>query len=308
LNAKQWGTDTKSPLKKNNFGANVGGPIKVPGMWSNSVKSYFYVNFEGFRQTGGANRPTISIPSNKERNGDFSDWPFPIYDPATTRVLPDGTVVRDQFPGNIIPSNRITPEAKQLLGFLPSPTSDGALNNYLVPTAIPDSILADSNYYFFRFDTYAGQNDHLAISLWHQRAPAKFFSALPHELATDTLSDPQNSWVNRANWDHTFGPNLLNHFAFGYLNRNEGYGCVNADAVDSLPKIGGVASHNTGPAISFSDGFTSFGCNGLRRSNKLVCPLSKASASKKPPAGISASVWCGWPPGPGTATEATTLP
>jgi hypothetical protein len=267
LNAKQWGTDSKSPLKKNNFGANIGGPAKVPGLWSNSVKSYFYANFEGFRQTGGVNRPTISIPSMRERNGDFSDWRdasgnlIPIYDPATTRVLPNGTVVRDPFPGNIIPANRITPYARQFLGFLPSPTSDGPLNNYLVPTAIPDTILGDSNYYFFRFDTYIGQKDHLAISLWHQRAPAKFFASLPHEIATETLSDPQNSWVNRANWDHTFGPNLLNHFAFGYLNRNEGYGCVNADAVDKLPKIAGVASNNIGPTINFSDGFSSFGCN-----------------------------------------------
>ena len=265
LNAKQWGAKDKSPLRKNNFGANLGGPAKIPGLWSNDVKTYFYVNFEGFRQTGGVNRPTISIPSARERNGDFSDWRdasgnlIPIYDPATTRVV-NGVVIRDPFPGNIIPANRISPVARQFLGFLPSPTSDGPLNNYLVPTAIPDTILGDSNYYFGRFDTYIGQNDHFAISLWHQRAPAKFFAALPHELASETLSDPQNSWVNRANWDHTFGPNLLNHFSFGYLNRNEGYGCVNADAVDKLPKISGVAANNIGPRIDFSDGFAQWGC------------------------------------------------
>ena len=267
LNASQWGAKSKSPLKKNNFGANLGGPAKLPGLWSSDVKTYFYVNFEGFRQTGGVNRPTISIPSMKERNGDFSDWRdasgnlTPIYDPATTRVLPDGTVVRDPFPGNIIPASRISPLARQWLGFLPSPTSDGPLNNYLVPTAIPDTILGDSNYYFGRFDTYLGQSDHLAISLWHQRAPAKFFAALPHELASETLSDPQNSWVNRANWDHTFGPNLLHHLSFGYLNRNEGYGCVDADAVDKVPQIAGVVSHKLPPRIGFSDGFAAFGCD-----------------------------------------------
>ena len=42
---------------------------------------------------------------------------------------------------------------------------------------------------------------------------------------------------------------MLNHFTFGYLNRNEGYGCVNADAVDQLPKISGVASNSIGPPI-----------------------------------------------------------
>ena len=74
LNANQWGATEKSPLEKHNFGANVGGPMRVPGLWSNSVKTYFYVNVEGYRQEGGSNRPTLSIPSLKERAGDFSDW------------------------------------------------------------------------------------------------------------------------------------------------------------------------------------------------------------------------------------------
>ena len=69
LNAKQWGATDKSPLKKNNFGANIGGPAKLPVLWSNYVKTYFYVNFEGFRQTGGVNRPTLSIPSESRTGG-----------------------------------------------------------------------------------------------------------------------------------------------------------------------------------------------------------------------------------------------
>jgi hypothetical protein len=150
---------------------------------------------------------------------------------------------KQPFPGNIIPAGRITDVAKGYLQYLPTPTSDGPLNNYLVPSAIPDSILGDSNYFFGRFDSYIGQKDHVSISLWHQRAAVKYYSELPHELATETTSDPQNSSVHRLNWDHTFGSNLLNHLTFGYLNRNEGYGCVNADAVDKLPKIQGVVSN-----------------------------------------------------------------
>jgi hypothetical protein len=270
LNARQWGAESKGELSKHNYGGNVGGPLKVPGLWSSSVKTYFYVNYEGYRQKGGASRNTYSIPSLKERAGDFSDWVdadgnlIPIYDPATIRVLPDGTVVKDPFPGNIIPADRISPLAKQWLQFLPQPTSGGPLNNYLEPTAVPDTILGDSDYYFGRFDSYIGQKDHVAISIWHQRAPAKFYSHLPQELSFDTYSDPQNSWVNRFNWDRTINANLLNHLSFGYLNRNEGYGSVNQDFVDVLPKIAGVADHNVPPQLQFSDGFAQWGSNAGR--------------------------------------------
>ncbi|HUL79781.1 MAG TPA: carboxypeptidase-like regulatory domain-containing protein [Vicinamibacteria bacterium] len=266
LNARQWGASSKSPLKKHNFGANIGGPMKIPGAWSSSVKTYFYVDVEGYRQTGGSTRPTLSIPSLKERAGDFSDWRdssgnlIPIYDPATTRVLEDGTVVRDPFPGNIIPANRINPLAPGWLRYLPQPTNDQALDNYLVPSAIPDTILGDTNYVFGRFDTYIGQNDHVAISLWHQGAAVKYYSLLPHELAWEDTSDPLHSSVDRLNWDHTFRSNLLSHFTFGYLDRTQGAGCVDADAVDKVPQIAGVVSHQNPSPIGFSDGFAGWGC------------------------------------------------
>src|SRR5205809_910177 len=86
LNARQFGADVRPKNLQNDFGAFVGGPAKVPGLWSANKKTYFYVNYEGFRVVGGANRPTITIPSFQERNGDFTDWRdssgnlIPIYD------------------------------------------------------------------------------------------------------------------------------------------------------------------------------------------------------------------------------------
>jgi hypothetical protein len=141
---------------------------------------------------------------------------IPIYDPATTQMLPDNTVTNNPFPNNIIPPSRFNPIALNYFQYLPNPTSDNPLNNYLTPSAIPDTILGDSNYFFGRFDSYIGQNDHFAISLWHQRAAVKYYSLLPHELASETTSNPQNSSVHRLNWDHTFSSNLLNHVTFGY--------------------------------------------------------------------------------------------
>lgn len=270
LKATQWGASSKPEFKRNNYGANLGGPAKLPILWSDRIKSYFYFNYEGYRQTGGSNQPTLSIPSLAQRNGDFRDWRdadgnlIPIYDPLTLRPDGRGGYVKDQFMGcdgrtpNVICPSRISPLVRSWLNALPTPTSGGPLNNYLGP-AIPDTILGNSDYYMGRYDLQINNNDHFFASVWHQRAPAKFVSVLPQSIASETYSDPQNSWVSRLNWDRTFSNTLLNHMSMGYLNRNEGYGSVNQDFVDDFPKIPGVAGYNVPPQIQFSDGYAQFG-------------------------------------------------
>jgi hypothetical protein len=273
LNARQWGATEKNELKRSNYGANLGGPVKVPFLWSDKVKSYFYFDYEGFRQVGGSNSPTLSIPSIKERNGDFTDWRdasgnlIPIYDPATLRSDGHGGFTKDQFMGcdgntpNVICASRISATVQPWLQALPTPTSGGPQNNFLAP-AIPDTILGNSDYYMGRYDLQIGNSDHMFASFWHQQTPKKFNSTLPQQIASETLSDPQNSWVNRFNYDHIFTGSLLNHMSMGYLNRNEGYGCVNAEFVDDFPGVQGVAAHSIPPQYEFvTDGFNQLGCN-----------------------------------------------
>jgi hypothetical protein len=270
LKAKQWGAATKPEFNRNNYGANIGGPVKVPGLWNEDKwKSYFYFDYEGYRQTGGSNNPTLSIASLKERNGDFTDWRdangnlIPIYDPLTIKSDGKGGFIKDQFSCNgvlnVICPDRISESVKPFLNALPTPTNANPTNNYLAP-AIPDTIVGNSDYYMGRYDLQLGNNDHMFASFWHQRAPAKFASTLPQIIANESYSDPQNSWVNRFNWDRIFSSTLLNHMGMGYLNRNEGYGSVNQDFVDQLPQIVGVASHNVPPQMEFlNNQFTTLG-------------------------------------------------
>jgi len=271
LKATQWGAAKKPEFNRNNYGFNIGGPVKVPGLWGELLKSYFYFDYEGYRQTGGSNQSTLSIPSIAERNGDFRDWRdaagnlIPIYDPATIRPDGHGGFIKDQFSCNgqlnVICPDRINPIVSSWLAALPTPTSAGPQNNYLAPP-IPDTILGNSDYYMWRIDSQIRSNDHVFASFWHQRAPAKFVSRLPQPIANETYSDPQNSWVNRLNWDRTFSSTLLNHMSMGYLNRNEGYGSVNQDFVGDFPQIAGVAGHNVPPQIQFAtDGFAQMGNN-----------------------------------------------
>src|SRR5467141_704227 len=76
MNAAPWGTTQASHDNEHNFGANIGGPIKIPFLYHGTSKhhSFFYFNWESYHQAGGSNSPTLSIPSLKERAGDFTDW------------------------------------------------------------------------------------------------------------------------------------------------------------------------------------------------------------------------------------------
>ncbi len=278
FNARQFGADSRPVNLQNDAGAYIGGPITVnnkhiPGIWSDKRKSYFYMNFELFRIAGGATRPTISIPSLKERAGDFTDWKdsegnlIPIFDPATTRIV-NGEVVRNQFMGcdgntpNVICPDRFANSlAKQWLSRLPNPTSDGPLNNYLVPRPIPDVLLGRTNYWMIKADHYVGEKDHFSGTYWYQGAQPQFNCRLPIEMCEEVFTAPQWSTVDRFNWDHTFSPTVLNHFAGGYLDRFEGYGSINAQYVDQFPQIPGVAAHNSPPVITFGDGFQQYGNN-----------------------------------------------
>lgn len=275
LNARQWNAASRPFNIQNNYGANIGGPVKIPWLYDGSGqgkhKTYFYFNWEAFRAAGGASVPTITVPSAKARNGDFSDWKdaagnlIPVFDPRTTQVGANGAITRRQIQCNgqlnvlckadydaLVAANPFFRE--YLLKYMPAPTRAGELNNWTAPRAVPNSLINGSNVYMTRVDHYIGDNDHFYFTWWRQYAAINIASLLPAEIATESPTTPQNSPIPRFNWEHTFSPTLTHHFTAGYLNRNEGYGSLNLGV--NLPKVQGVASQTYLPQFTFGDGFT----------------------------------------------------
>src|ERR1044071_9374930 len=123
---KRAGLD-KPPFVQNNFGGVLGGPVL-------KNKLFFFSSYEGYRNREGV-LFRRTVPTAAMKAGDFSDYVnvatgavVPIYDPwtqcgianpGTGRYNGDcGTVPnRLQFPGNIIPENRISPIARKYLNF-----------------------------------------------------------------------------------------------------------------------------------------------------------------------------------------------
>ncbi len=123
----------KPALGYDRFGGSVGGPLRVPG-YNGRDRTFFFGAIEWLYDEFPEPGPQ-TVPTDAMRNGDFSallSQNVIIYDPATAR--PDGTgVLRNAFPNNIIPPDRINPVARQLLRYFPTPNQPGdaqGRNNY----------------------------------------------------------------------------------------------------------------------------------------------------------------------------------
>jgi hypothetical protein len=119
----------RSVFNKNQFGGTFGGPVYIPHLYNGKDRTWFFVNLEQLRSvTGGTT--LVTVPTAAERAGDFSGLvstngtPITIYDPLNTVVV-GGVVQRQPFPGNIIPTGRISAFAANLMSFYPNPNIPG---------------------------------------------------------------------------------------------------------------------------------------------------------------------------------------
>jgi hypothetical protein len=116
-----------TPLPETYFhlgGGAIGGPIITN-------RTFFWFSGEGYGSNttrNGSNR----LPTQRERNGDFSQSGVTIYDPRTGDASGNG---RQAFENNIIPADRIDPVARAMQAYLPLPDRDVSGGNNFDRTA-----------------------------------------------------------------------------------------------------------------------------------------------------------------------------
>jgi hypothetical protein len=231
-NSLEAGQHVRNALRQNDYGFTLGGPIWIPKLYNGHDKTFFFFNFEQFRQSTNTSNTVAIVPTVAQRSGNFSaalqpnvacNGPDPagqqvclnqIFDPNTQSVV-NGSTVRNPFPGNVIPLTRIDPTAAIVQNLVPMPNTPG-LVNYTAP-----------GYTNFRHTTIPSVKiDHIINA---KMKLAGYYSA------TKTLS-PQNngfpqpfstlqaedylSQTIRINLDETLTPTLLLHFGAGLLYLN----------------------------------------------------------------------------------------
>jgi hypothetical protein len=219
LNARGFFAATTPVTHMNDFGGTVGGPIYIPHVYNGRNKAFWFFSYERSPYVAGVEPSLISVPSMAERNGDFSDWvtptgaQIPIYDPATTAIV-NGQVVRQQFPGNIIPAGDIVPEAAAVTSLVPEPTMPGIQDN-LYSVGNSGSTHQTIS---FQIDLSPTAKDH--TQFFFSQADESGLSSigpLPGPMGSNFYSN-QYAHYYRFNYDHIFSPTLMNHLSMG-LNR-----------------------------------------------------------------------------------------
>ncbi|MCL5745356.1 MAG: carboxypeptidase regulatory-like domain-containing protein, partial [Acidobacteria bacterium] len=233
------GQDTPKPAYNRLTGmATLGGPLRIPHLLRNGPN--FFVGYQWTRNRNADTQASL-MPTLAQRGGDFREAPNTILDPAT--CLP--------FPGNLIPQNRISPQARALLDLYPRPNFAGSARyNYQVPilsATHQDSLQS-------RLSQNLGRRDQLFGGLALQSARTDNPSVFGFLDTGSTLGLAAN-----ANWSHRFGQRLFLNLGYQfsrYAARTVPY-FANRENVSGQAGIAGSNQDalNWGPpSLAFSSG------------------------------------------------------
>ena len=227
----------RTPQRRNDYGATFGGPVWIPRVYNGRDKTFFFLNWEQFREVQNINNVIITVPIQEYRDGNFAQArtartnlaadplgrPIAegaIYDPRTQRLAPNGATIRDPFPNNLIPRAQFDPVAVRVQSLIPAPTSPLALvNNFLAPfrsertSTIPalkldQSLGAKAKLSFYWSHTGTGS----ARGTGGQQG-----DGLPLPI-TEVKGFYIYSQTERVNFDYTLKPTLLLHLGAGFMD------------------------------------------------------------------------------------------
>ena len=179
----------KTPLRNDNFGFTLGGPMILPG-YNGRNKTFFFTNIDYTRIRSGV-LPGFgnTTPIDAFKNGDFSRlltgnqigvdvlgrpiFGGQIFDPQTTRLV-DGIPVRDPFVGNVIPAGHPlrSAVAAKVIPLMVRPDRDQVSNNVAGNPAGDQTWEIDARNLMFRVDHNFTTNFRASHSFYWNRRPS----------------------------------------------------------------------------------------------------------------------------------------
>jgi hypothetical protein len=256
---------------KKQFGGTFGGKIIED-------KTFFFGAYQGQRTNQGGSQ-LLTVPTEAARAGDLSAYGVDIFDPAA-----GPPASRPQFAGNVIPANRLSPQALNILKLLPTPntpgTDNGTRNNY-VANGVETF---DADQYDVRVDHRIDNSSNLfgrySLANFNRNGPTAFGQGGgPALVSLGGVSDVRNQSL-ALGYDKTLSPTLLMDVRFGWFRYH-----VNVTPFDfgtTPSKDAGIPGLNLD--TTFTSGLSAFFINDGSRAfqmgsglgvNRCNCPLDE---------------------------------
>jgi len=276
------------PFNQNQFGLTLGGPLALRQR-SGDNKTFYFANYEGFRQSRGAANLN-EVPTAAQRRGDFSQnllaasagtdalgngWRRgQIFDPLSSREVTVGgrlRFVRQPFNNNLIPMSRFDPTSARIIAdpeFVPQPNAPGvaAANGNTLDNMVDgrsnrsnfDQLNGRIDRQFSANDTFYGRFTFNDDNGFNPRSFPGFGRINNRRNLNGTLA-----------YSRVLSPTTLNELRFGYLGWFQVDGSERT--VDWIGKFGirGLSHASRDPAIQGSPSFTITGLTGLGDDNGL---------------------------------------
>jgi hypothetical protein len=199
FDAKNFFATLHPPLKQNQFGGGVGGPVRIPKLYDGRNKTFFYAYYDGFRNRQGMTSAT-TVPPTAEAGGNFNGVSPPPHQPGTSQP----------FPGNQVPVN---PIAAKLLALYPT-SATGAFS------ASP-SQSEDHDGFGVRVDQHFGDHDtlwgHYLYNRIREVLPFAPFGAVVPGFPGTANDTPQTITIGET---HIFSSRLLSDLHLSYVRTN----------------------------------------------------------------------------------------
>jgi len=236
----------RNRLRRYDYGFTAGGPIWIPKVYDGHDKTFFFFNFEQFRETqvtaAGTAAGIKTVPTLAYRQGDFSAalgtasigknqlgndlFNNQVFDPCSNQVI-NGIRTRTAFAGNKIPLGAnsclggpyLDPVTAKFQALMPLPTNTNSatgFQNYYVSYTNPRRQTVPS----VKLDHSLSSKAKLSGYWGRTNVSNPNADGMPFPI-TGANGSAVISYTSRINFDYTLTPTLLLHLGVGLLDTTD---------------------------------------------------------------------------------------
>jgi hypothetical protein len=229
MDAKNYFATSPNPLKQNQFGGTVGGPI-LKG------KLFYFGSYQGTRQNTAVNGLNSQVPTQAERNGDFS-----ALLPGTVLTNPNPLSPYQFNSNNMINPAAFDPTALYLLNDIPLPNDPQMGPNYLTYNGAPS--IQDTDEYLAKIDYNLGKH-HLSAHYFQLQYNVPIILPPTSNILEGNGEDPQKQGLKNVSVVdiYTISPNILLNSYFGWTSKS---GLTESPAPFNIAQAGANISQPT---------------------------------------------------------------